>query len=66
MPACNKHSYPTPIAAALVLRRIKMRKPARGEVGIHPCRVCHAWHLTSKADAARNRWTVTALESIAH
>lgn len=66
MPACSRQSYPTPIAAALVLRGIKTRKPERAEAGIHPCPTCHAWHLTSKADAARNRRTIAALAAIAH
>lgn len=65
MPACSKRSYPTPIAAALVLRRIMTRKPARGEAGIHPCETCRGWHLTSRPNAARNRWTIAAFDAIA-
>ncbi len=65
MPACQKRPYPTPAIAARVLRRIRSEHPARGEVGIHPCQTCHAWHLTSAQAAARNRWTATALAKLA-
>jgi hypothetical protein len=64
MPACQKHPYPTSIAAALVLRRIQADQ-RRGEVGIHPCFSGHdAWHLTSDPAAARNRWTRDALRKL--
>ena len=65
MPACQKRPYPTPTSAARVLRRIRTEHPARGEVGIHPCRTCHAWHLTSDRAAAGKRWTATALAKLA-
>lgn len=60
MPACTKHAYRTRVAAALALRRIKARRPTRGETGIYPCGNCHAWHLTSNPAAADNRWTRAA------
>lgn len=65
MPACQKRPYPTPTSAARVLRRIRTEHPTRGEVGIHPCHACHAWHLTSDRAAVRNRWTATALAKLA-
>lgn len=61
MPACQKRPYPTPARAARVLHRIRSEHPERGEVGIHPCQACHAWHLTSAPAAAHNRWTIAAL-----
>ena len=61
MLACTKRPYPTLVAAALVLRRIRDASPRRREVGIHPCSVCRAFHLTSHTSAARNRWTLEAL-----
>lgn len=64
MLACNKRPYPTAVSAALVLRRLKAANPGRGEVGIHPCPACHAFHLTSSKQAARNRWTVAALRQL--
>lgn len=61
MPACTKRQYPSVAAAALALRRIRADHPERGEVGIHPCSDCRAFHLTSDGGAARNRWTVRPL-----
>ena len=64
MPACQKQPYPTSIAAARVLRRTQANAK-RSEAGIHPCFFGHnAWHLTSKALAARNRWTRGALSRL--
>lgn len=65
MPACAKLPYPTPVAAARALRGIRATSPTRGEVGLHPCSACHAWHLTSAPSAARNRWTREALGRLA-
>jgi len=66
MSACIKRSFPTAVAAALALRKIQAAHPDRGEVGVHPCFTGHnAWHLTSNAAAAHNRWTVSALAKLA-
>lgn len=65
MPVCQKQPYPTSVAAARALRRIQANAK-RTEAGIHPCFFGHsAWHLTSKASAARNRWTRSALSGLA-
>ena len=66
MPACIKRPFPTAVAAALALRQIQAANPNRSEVGVHPCFAGHnAWHLTSNAAAARNRWTLSALAKLA-
>jgi hypothetical protein len=62
MPACSKRPYPTAAEAARALRHIRLAHPDRGEVGIHPCRTCHAFHLTSASGSGRNKWTVRALK----
>ena len=60
MLACTKRPYPTAVAAALALRRIRDASPRLREVGIYPCSACRAFHLTSHTAAARNRWTLAA------
>lgn len=63
MPTCLKVPYPNAHAAALALRRIRS-DPRRAESGIHPCFHGHVgWHLTSKASAARNKWTIEAVRA---
>ena len=47
MLACTKRPYPTAVAAALALRRIRDASPRLREVGIYPCSACRAFHLTS-------------------
>ena len=64
--ACSKRSYPSAISAALALRKIQAAHPGRREVGVYPCFAGHtAWHLTSHAAAAHNRWTTSALAKLA-
>ena len=64
--ACSKRSYAGAVSAALALRRIQAAHPGHGEVGVHPCFAGHkAWHLTSQAAAAHNRWTTSALAKLA-
>lgn len=60
MPACTKLPYSTLAAARRALHGIRGAHPERGEVGIHPCSECRAFHLTSAASAARNRWTASS------
>jgi len=59
MPACTKRPYPTAVAARVALNRIRTAHPERGEIGIHPCSECGAFHLTSAASATRNKWTAS-------
>lgn len=57
MPACSKKPYANAVLARLALRRIRESSPDRGEIGIHPCASCSAFHLTSDSGSARNKWT---------
>lgn len=48
----GKQRYATPQEAHAALRIIerKRRKPRawnHGKNGVHPCRACHGWHITS-------------------
>ncbi len=61
MPACTKSPLPTLYAAGVSLRAIRRDHPDRGEVGIHPCPSCHAFHLTSARGSDRNKWTRRAM-----
>lgn len=51
MQTCFKNPYPTPLDAKRVARQIRQAAIAKGRPkfprGVHPCSVCHAWHITS-------------------
>jgi hypothetical protein len=46
---CRKISYSSQWSAKRALRGLRRAHPDRTENGVHPCRECHAWHLTSHA-----------------
>jgi hypothetical protein len=53
MTGCTKRSYPTRGAAFFALGKIQRSLDARSApkvpTGLHICKECHAWHLTSSA-----------------
>lgn len=62
---CPKTPYTSLYAAgrALLAIRARMLEQNRDRVvvGVHPCTVCSAFHLTSDRSAATTRWTKLAL-----
>jgi len=65
MPDCLKVPYPTPRAAGRALVHIQKAQRERGRpspAAVHPCALCHQWHVTSQAPAGTRaeQWQVLA------
>lgn len=60
MQKCNKISYPTPTVALRAARQIRQSFTAKGRAtlpcGVHPCPVCHSWHITSHQ--VQRKWRI--------
>ena len=55
MPHCDKRAYPTPGAAKRALEFLQ-KHGYETLVGIHPCRPCGAWHVTSHKTSGTKWW----------
>jgi len=65
MSTCTKKRYFRLRDAGLALLAMRVNH-RRAEVGIHRCRECHCFHLTSDPKSATNKWTLIALRHVGH
>lgn len=62
MPHCEKRPYPTPGSATRALKFLR-KHGYEALVGIHPCKPCSAWHVTSHKTSGTKRWETGKAEA---